>query len=59
MNECKPLDIGFLDLDTAPHYGLGLSETRTGRAVALHGGGRPVRLWTKAGAYTRSLQGST
>jgi aryl-alcohol dehydrogenase-like predicted oxidoreductase len=43
------LELGFLDLDTAPHYGLGLSETRLGRAVAMHGGGRPVRLWSKVG----------
>lgn len=43
------LELGFLDLDTAPHYGLGLSELRLGRAVALHGGGRPVRLWSKVG----------
>lgn len=43
------LELGFLDLDTAPHYGLGLSETRLGRAVAAHGGGRPVRLWSKVG----------
>ena len=38
-----------MDLDTAPHYGLGLSEMRLGRAVATHGGGRPVRLWSKVG----------
>jgi len=43
------LELGFLDLDTAPHYGLGLSEARTGRAVAMHAGGRSVRLWTKVG----------
>jgi D-threo-aldose 1-dehydrogenase len=43
------LELGFLDLDTAPHYGLGLSEARLGRAVAAHGGGRAVRLWSKVG----------
>lgn len=27
------LELGFLDLDTAPHYGLGLSETRLVRGA--------------------------
>ena len=41
------LDLGFLDLDTAPHYGLGLSETRLGRAVAMYGSHSSIRIWSK------------
>jgi aryl-alcohol dehydrogenase-like predicted oxidoreductase len=42
-------ELGFIDFDTAPHYGLGLSELRTGAALKKYAYrfGRPVRLWTK------------
>ena len=43
------LELGFVDFDTAPHYGLGLSESRLGHAVSKHADGRPVRLWSKVG----------
>lgn len=43
------LDLGFLDFDTAPHYGLGLSELRLGRAMAAHADARHVRIWSKVG----------
>eukprot|EP00854_Cymbomonas_tetramitiformis_P029143 gene29143-36240_t len=43
------LDAGIVDFDTAPHYGLGLSEERTGKGLAKHSGGRQFRLWTKVG----------
>jgi D-threo-aldose 1-dehydrogenase len=33
---------GAAYLDTAPHYGQGLSELRIGRFLATHGGDRPV-----------------
>jgi aryl-alcohol dehydrogenase-like predicted oxidoreductase len=48
----EAVELGFIDYDTAPHYGLGLSEQRT--AIALnkyaYRFGRPVRLWTKVGS---------
>eukprot|EP00959_Pyramimonas_sp_CCMP1952_P234699 4903810-Pyramimonas_sp.AAC.3 len=41
------LDAGFVDYDTAPHYGLGLSEERLGKGLKAHANGRPFRVWTK------------
>ena len=32
------LELGFRDFDTAPHYGLGLSERRLGAALEKHAG---------------------
>ena len=47
------LALGFRDFDTAPHYGLGLSETRLGKAIAMHAKHIPVRLWSKVGRVMR------
>ena len=41
------LDAGFVDYDTAPHYGLGLSEQRMGKGLKVHAKERPYRVWTK------------
>jgi D-threo-aldose 1-dehydrogenase len=44
------LELGFRDFDTAPHYGLGLSERRLGAALEKHAGETPdVRVWSKVG----------
>ena len=45
------LDLGFREFDTAPHYGLGLSETRLGQALERHARDAhgAVRLWSKVG----------
>tara|TARA_B110000977_G_scaffold127702_3_gene163171 strand:+ start:30986 stop:32164 length:1179 start_codon:yes stop_codon:yes gene_type:complete len=46
------LDLGFRDFDTAPHYGLGLSESRLGKAIEMHAKEDThgsVRLWSKVG----------
>lgn len=44
------LELGFRDFDTAPHYGLGLSERRLGAALEKHAGEtRDVRVWSKVG----------
>lgn len=40
---------GFAIFDTAPHYGLGLSEMRLGKALQMHAKGKDVRIWTKTG----------
>eukprot|EP00457_Paulinella_chromatophora_P008785 gb/GEZN01008832.1/.p1 GENE.gb/GEZN01008832.1/~~gb/GEZN01008832.1/.p1 ORF type:complete len:359 (+),score=36.59 gb/GEZN01008832.1/:104-1180(+) len=52
-DEClrTALALGFRCIDTAPHYGLGLSETRIGRALsqATTAVRQDVKLWTKVG----------
>jgi len=50
----RALDLGIRAFDTAPHYGLGLSEARLGEALRLYAGDRPVRIWTKVGRYLLS-----
>lgn len=49
------LDLGFRDFDTAPHYGLGLSEARLGKALERHARDAhgAVRLWSKVGRVTK------
>lgn len=46
------LELGIRYIDTAPHYGLGLSESRIGNAVAQWSGERPV-ISTKVGRLLR------
>mmetsp|Transcript_31128 Transcript_31128/g.43144 ORF Transcript_31128/g.43144 Transcript_31128/m.43144 type:complete len:384 (-) Transcript_31128:370-1521(-) len=43
------LDAGFVDFDTAPHYGLGLSEERMGKGIQMFSNGRNIKIWTKVG----------
>jgi D-threo-aldose 1-dehydrogenase len=45
------IELGIRSFDTAPHYGLGLSESRLGDALAQHAGGHACRIWTKVGRY--------
>jgi D-threo-aldose 1-dehydrogenase len=45
------IDLGIRAFDTAPHYGLGLSEARLGEALGQHAGDRACRVWTKVGRY--------
>uniref|UniRef100_A0A7S0N6H5 NADP-dependent oxidoreductase domain-containing protein n=1 Tax=Pyramimonas obovata TaxID=1411642 RepID=A0A7S0N6H5_9CHLO len=49
------LDAGFVDYDTAPHYGLGLSEERLGKGLKAHANGRPFRVWTKSGRIMKHV----
>ena len=41
------LELGFVDLDTAPHYGAGLSEIRLGQVLAACPSSRRIRIWSK------------
>ena len=50
------LDLGCQDFDTAPHYGLGLSETRLGLALAKHADAQAYRLWSKVGRVMKPKQ---
>lgn len=47
----KALDLGIRKFDTAPHYGLGLSEQRLGSALESHPQGGKAQIWTKVGRY--------
>jgi len=49
------LDAGFVDYDTAPHYGLGLSEQRMGKGLKVHAKERPYRVWTKTGRIMKNM----
>ena len=50
------LDAGFTRFDTAPHYGLGLSERRLGEALRAHGvGGTTVKVYTKVGRVMKPI----
>ena len=52
------LELGIRDVDTAPHYGLGLSEERIGAFISsrplLKPGETPLRVWTKVGRLVRT-----
>ena len=45
------LELGARAFDSAPHYGLGLSEERLGAGLRAHGarGGAAAEVWTKVG----------
>lgn len=47
----RAIELGIRAFDTAPHYGLGLSESRLGEALSLHAVGISCRVWTKVGRY--------
>ena len=48
------LDVGFTRFDTAPHYGLGLSETRLGEALRTHAK-KAVKVYTKVGRVMKPM----
>ncbi|KAJ8598731.1 hypothetical protein CTAYLR_010227 [Chrysophaeum taylorii] len=48
----RALERGFRNFDTAPHYGLGVSEARLGRALRQYEASE-VRIWTKVGRLVR------
>ena len=56
------LSRGLTMFDTAPHYGLGLSEERVGRALraaaSANASASRVRVWTKAGRIVYEERGS-
>lgn len=47
----RAVELGIRSFDTAPHYGLGLSEARLGEALSLYAADVPCRVWTKVGRY--------
>lgn len=54
------LDVGFTRFDTAPHYGLGLSERRLGQALAdLNADMTRIKVYTKVGRVMKPLDAVT
>ena len=49
------LEAGFTRFDTAPHYGLGLSERRLGEGLRAHGASGSVKVYTKVGRVMRPI----
>ena len=49
----KALEVGFPAFDTAPHYGLGLSEERLGSALQGVSASAMPKIWSKVGRVIR------
>lgn len=47
----RAIELGLVNFDTAPHYGLGIGEERLGKA--LRSVSAPIRVWTKVGRLIR------